>query len=116
MGKIYSPPKGKREFYSVQKVSIIFIVSRYFFTNFYYFTTKNESCCLERNKAVFCCADSGAAFCGHISVFTDEKCKENEHLLYTIKGPLTIYTFCSNFAHFAPETPSEKHIKRTTLV
>ena len=25
--------------------------------------------------------------------FTDEKRKENQHLLYTILGPLTIYTF-----------------------
>lgn len=77
MGKSHSHTREKWGFYSVQKVSIIFIVSRYFFTNFYYFTTKNESYCLERNKAVFCCADSGAIFYGHISAFTDEKYKEN---------------------------------------
>lgn len=56
-------------------------------------------------------ADKGAIFCVYISDFTDEKRKENQRLLYTIQGPLTIYTFCSNFAHFAHETSSEKHKK-----
>ena len=34
---------------------------------------------------------------------------ENGDFIVSQKGPLTIYTFCSNFAHFAHETPSEKH-------
>ena len=77
MGKIHFYTGEKCGFYSVRKVSISFIVSRYFFTTFYCSTTRNWNYCLERNKAVFCCADSAAAFCGYISEFTDEKHKEN---------------------------------------